>query len=67
MCKNISQSEIRKSSFVAIAILTIYLAFYILNKIPDIFDNCIYFFTVLCRAPSFHWSILNNEIHLSGS
>ena len=24
-------------------------------------------FTVLCRAPSFHWSILNNEIHLSGS
>ena len=28
---------------------------------------CIYFFTVLCRAPSFHWSILNDEIHLSGS
>ena len=24
-------------------------------------------FTVLCRAPSFHWSILNNEIHLLGS
>ena len=21
----------------------------------------------VCRAPSFHWSILNNEIHLSGS
>ena len=25
------------------------------------------FFTVLCRAPSLHWSILNNELHLSGS
>ena len=25
------------------------------------------FFTVLCRAPRFHWSILDNEIHLSGS
>ena len=41
--------------------------FCILNNIPDIFNICIYFFTVLCRAPSFHWSILNNEIHLSGS
>ena len=40
---------------------------YLLNKIPDIFNIFIYFFTVLCRAPSFHWSILNNEIHLSGS
>ena len=38
-----------------------------MNKIPDIFNICIYLFTVLCRAPSFHWSILNNEIHLSGS
>ena len=38
---------------------------YILNKIPDIFNICIYFFTVLCRASSFHWSILNHEIHLS--
>ena len=28
----------------------------------------LFIFTVLCRAPSFHWSIfLNNEIHLSGS
>ena len=34
---------------------------------PDIFNICIYFFTVLCRASSFHWSIFNNEIHLSGS
>ena len=25
------------------------------------------FFTVLCRAPSLHCSILNNELHLSGS
>ena len=34
---------------------------------PDIFNICISFFTVLCRASSFHWSIFNNEIHLSGS
>ena len=26
-----------------------------------------FFFTVICRAPSLHWSILNNELHLSGS
>ena len=34
---------------------------------PDILNICIYIFIVLCRDPSFHWSILINEIHLSGS
>ena len=55
------------SSLIFLSIKTIYLAFYIFNKIPGIFNICIYFFTVPCRAPSFHRSILNNEIHLSGS
>ena len=35
---------------------------------PEERDKYLYlFFTVLCRAPSLHWSILNNELHLSGS
>ena len=60
MCKNICQSEIRKSS----------LNFNHLSC-PLFFEHytghLYLFFTVLCRAPSFHWSILNNEIHLSSS
>ena len=35
---------------------------------PEERDKYLYlFFTVICRAPSLHWSILNNELHLSGS
>ena len=37
------------------------------SESSNFFMCIINIFTVLCRASSFHWSILNNEIHLSGS